>query len=256
MLYDEHFADRVYADPSQTLDGLDLTGDEIDWLVVPDRRRWKADPLRAARALHGLFAEYPVSVAALSTEHHPNALLEFFHSSHFHQCIMNMGSLSVCFGEWLVEARSRLAGLARLEKCIAQRRRLIPHDCYADAHWGLDTQIDVLMVPKGTLDYFESTRSILPQDPAELTAFLMDGSVGDGEKPNWNPHEDEGIIIDVSPDGGVGTGSHELVQFLSSVRTGLSQQEAINELCLLGADAHEAPELLDSFRSDGLIIRV
>ncbi|TNF28290.1 MAG: hypothetical protein EP329_18100, partial [Deltaproteobacteria bacterium] len=126
MLFDQAFADRVYADPAGAVAGLELSEAERGWLVAPDRRAYRVDPMRRHRSLRALIEEHPVSVAALAAggvavRGHD----AFFSGERFHGAIQGRRSLAVAFGEHL-EALARTPmqrGVVALERAIAAARR-------------------------------------------------------------------------------------------------------------------------------------
>jgi hypothetical protein len=92
MLWDERFAQEVFAAPAQALAGLDLDEDERAALAQLDPRAFRVDPLRRRRSLQALCAELPVSVAlALSELGRISRLDAYFQSAPFHQAMMSPG---------------------------------------------------------------------------------------------------------------------------------------------------------------------
>ena len=106
MLFDPKFTARVYENPSLTLDKIELTDRERSWLTEVDSRAWRIDGERPHRALEGLLQRYPVSVALWvvdGEDERVRALLAFFHSDRFHDCIQQRKYLSEAFAHWLAE---------------------------------------------------------------------------------------------------------------------------------------------------------
>jgi hypothetical protein len=131
MLFDPTFCDRVYADPLAVLHDIELTAEECQWLVTPDRRAYGVDVHRRSRALTGLLEEYPVAGAlALRWAQGLQHLYDFFAAAVFHQCIQQRGSLADAFGIYLsadtFAARAEIAHLAAVERGIARVRRAPP----------------------------------------------------------------------------------------------------------------------------------
>jgi hypothetical protein len=137
MLYDPDFAHAVYRDSGQALAGLDLSAREQSWLVQPDARAYRTDPMRRWRSLTALLEEFPATSAFIlrrgregSVPPEMELLDAFFSGPDFHRCIQDGGSMIFAFSEFLgrkdhggAPADSRVAPLARLETAIARLRR-------------------------------------------------------------------------------------------------------------------------------------
>jgi hypothetical protein len=136
LLFDESFVAEVYANPAQSLAGLDLTETEREQLLAVDRRAWRYDALRRKRTLRALVEEFKVSTTIVLAETRSLASLEqFFSSPHFHRAIAERGSLGLSFAEFLHAGCQRgmwrapqLPDIIRLETVLATCRRKLAHE--------------------------------------------------------------------------------------------------------------------------------
>ena len=112
MLYDGVFADLVFESPRRALEGVDLSEEEIAWILRTDRRAFRTDPHRRARSLTGLLEEYPTASALLvrlARRDPPVAPLDdFFSSEEFHRGMQAGRSLAISFGEFLLRSATEM----------------------------------------------------------------------------------------------------------------------------------------------------
>jgi hypothetical protein len=133
MLFDRGFVDRVYADPSRALAGLDLDPRLVDQVLANDRRLWNADRLRRTRALKILLDEFKVTSTLVLRETRRIAFLDaFFSSSAFHDAVAKRGYMALAFVAYLeraiaggvLKSREVAAALAMESEMARSRREL------------------------------------------------------------------------------------------------------------------------------------
>lgn len=136
MLFDEAFADSVYANAEHALKGVDLTSQERDQLLRVDRRAWRHDALRKRRMLRTLAEEFKISTTIILAETRSLASVEAFFSSHFfHSTIQDRGSLARGFADFLLDGCQRgawtapqISDVVRLESVMAACRRTLARE--------------------------------------------------------------------------------------------------------------------------------
>jgi len=173
MLFDPAFAAAVYAAPERALAEADVSAAERRWLVAADRRAWRTDPYRRARALAALLDEYAAATALARATAGVAALDAFFSSALFHACIQERGALVPAFGAFLEERAAagalgdvRVVALAQLEAALARLRRVGRAGAgraaaapAPDALLRLSPHVELLALPEGTLALFEVLRA-------------------------------------------------------------------------------------------------
>lgn len=132
MLYDARFCESVFESPDRALADVELSPQDVAWLLQTDTRAFRTDPHRRARSLTGLLEEYPTSAAELvrlaRRDPAVSVLDNFFSSDEFHRGMQDGDSLAVSFGQFLVRTAGEFTmmahSLATLELAIARLRRL------------------------------------------------------------------------------------------------------------------------------------
>jgi len=255
MLYDPALVDAVYADADQALAEVDVTDVERSWLVAPDRRRWRADPLRRARGLQALLEEYPVSGAVTARREGVAAMDAFFSAPAFHRCIQERGSLALAFGHWLAQGDDPLArGLSEIESAIALVRRPEgrrqpwgPTDRYV-----LSPSVAVRLLPGGTMAAFGAIRSALAQHPKGVLAAVVDLEHRVGDHP-VALDATEGLIVEGHAEVALGEGPLGLVRVLMAARSPISAAALTAAFVAQGAEPGEVDELIADLERDGLL---
>ena len=119
LLHDPELVHALHGNPAQALAGVELSADEIAWLVGVPVATWRTDPERPRRLLHALEDEFPATMRLA-----PNRAPRFFASPHFHAAIQNRGSLANAFASFMAEDPDpRVMALAVLEGGTAAVRR-------------------------------------------------------------------------------------------------------------------------------------
>jgi hypothetical protein len=269
MLFDPAFCQRVYADPATALHGVDLTAEERQWLVTPDPRAYGVDVHRRSRALTGLLEEYPVAGAlAVRCPQGVQRLYGFFAAAVFHQCVQQRGSMAEAFGAYLgseafVE-QPALACLAEIERSIVRvRRALAPAEDQAsalaeDSCLCLAPWVALLSVPARTLSCYSDLRQHLLQHGGALLKAVLDPAY---HLPGVPPlHDTEAaFVLVVNLPGGEGPSleptSQELGALLAAAQQGITCQDLCAVAVNLGAEPHEAPDIIQGLLTDRLLIR-
>ncbi len=258
MLYDPALVEAVYVDAATALVGVDVTDVERAWLVAPDRRRWRADPLRRARGLQALLEEYPVSGAVTVRREGVVALDAFFSTPAFHRCIQDRRSLALAFGEWLAgRGDPLLRGVSDIESAIAAVRR--PQG--RRQPWGpshshaLSPRVAVRVLPGGTMAAFGAIRAALVQSPRDLLAAVVDLDLElELGRHCVAPDAPEGLIVEGADEVALGDGPLGLVRVLMAARAPVSADTLATVFVEHGAEPGEVEALIADLERDGLLI--
>jgi hypothetical protein len=268
MLFDPTFCDRVYADPLAALPDIELTAEECQWLVTPDRRAYGVDVHRRSRALTGLLEEYPVAGAlALRCAQGLQRLYDFFAADIFHQCIQQRGSLADAFGVYLSAdtfvAQPEIAHLVAVERGIARVRRAPPlpdvrhNPLTEDTPLCLAPWVALLSLPAGTLSRYSQLRHHLVQYGAPLLAAVLDTAYQLPVAP-LPSQEETAFILVVGVPGEEGPALEQTSGELGTLLAAAQQTIMCRDLCAvavrLGAEAHEAFDIIQGFWTDRLLI--
>jgi hypothetical protein len=261
MLFDPTLVAQIFADPATALGHEDLTEQEKRWLVEVDRRAYAVDPLRRTRTLTALIEEFPVSVHHLVQQTGQAALLDtFFSSTYFHTCIQQRGSLAVAFSEYVLAAapyRSSpglaLAPLVEIEMAMAHLRRqpsrlnaTPPSTCHL---LRLAPTVALMPTPLGTLAHYQATLETLRSDPDGLVAAALKPSI----LPDPQETQDhEWLLIVWHQDSAAIELLPEALGPLLAA-TPASRSTLVAAICALGADVHEANEILDDLVTGGVL---
>ncbi len=257
MLYDPALVDAVYADSAAALADVALTPAQRAWLVAPDRRRWRADPHRRARALHALLEEYPAAGARVARIEGLGALDAFFSSAGFHRCVQGRGSLAEAFGDFLGARGGPVGGVARLEQAIARVRRAPSRPitgASGDGPWRTAPWIDAFLAPATALADRQAVVAALAAHPQGTLAGLVDSTVGLPAAPAGSP--EAGFLVERDAAGAVAVGdcSPALARLLAH-RAPRDLPALQAALCALGAEGDEAAEVAADLLADGLLVR-
>lgn len=259
MLYDEAFLDRVYADAATATADCAIDDRERAWLVAPDRRAWRVDPLRRSRSLAGLVEEFAVSVATFVREV-PGATVRldgFFSSGEFHAGMQRGDSLADLFAAWFAgHLRPPATDFLRLEAALARVRRRVeaaaPARVAAPAtttgRFVLAPTVELLVVGAGTVGAWTSALAVL-RDGA-LGERAIDPAVG-LPRPRTGPDSD-GVLVD-----GRGPRLETLSPELAGVLAGAAHPVEFDAFCVAasghGADAGDCRRIVESFAGDGVL---
>jgi hypothetical protein len=269
MLFDPVFCDRVYADPLVTLQDIELTSEERQWLVTPDRRAYGVDVHRRSRALTGLLEEYPVAAAlALRRAQGLQRLYDFFAADTFHQCIQQRGSMADAFGTYLTSevfaAQPEIARLAAVERGIARVRRAPPlpgaqqNPLTEDTPLRLAPWVALLSLPAGTLSRYSQLRQHLVQYGASLLAAVLDTAYQLPVAALLSQEETASILV-VGIPGEEGPALEQASDELAALLAAAQQTIVCRDLCAvavrLGAESHEAFDIIQGVWTDRLLIR-
>ena len=254
MLFDSTFVDRIYQDAVSALGDTDVTEREARWLTQVDPRRWRADPLRAARSLHALLEEFPISVMAACPRGNAADLIAFFRSQQFHTAIMEDGSLAVTFAEWLSLQSTVCQPYVTLELAMARLRRRQRADLTLgrrDGHVQTASTVIAITLPTGTLKAYMDGLASIRQDADGVVHFLVNNSMS---LPSLSDGFQEGVLVESTPDISLSEVSLELAHVLALLADGCSTADAIAALIDCGSSPLDAPDVLKSLLKDGLIM--
>ncbi|MCY0986105.1 hypothetical protein OV203_03130 [Nannocystis sp. ILAH1] len=219
----------------------ELAERERELLRAVDPRALAVDPYRRARAVHALLEEYPAAAALLGVP----AVDAFFSTAAFRTCAFEHGSMALSFGTWLGD---QAGGPGRIEAAIARARRPRPG---AGEGLACNPCVAPLLVPVGSLACLERVRARLGPDPAAALATARPSR----ERPPRGPDR-EPLLVEAGPGGEVslGTASEPLVRLLLFAGDGRPHAALAAEAVRLGAETHEADELLSGLVADGLLV--
>jgi hypothetical protein len=268
MLFDPAFCDLVYADPAAALHGVDLTCEERQWLVTPDRRAYGVDVHRRSRALAGLLEEYPVAGAlAVRCAQGVQRLYGFFAADIFHDCIQQRGSLADVFGIYVgvdtFAEQPDIAYLAAVERHIARVRRaplqsedptgiLTPDTPLCLAPW-----VALLSAPAPTLARYSQLLQHLGQYGHTLLEAVLDTAYHLPPAPPF-PQQEVAYILVVGGASADGPALEQTSDALGALLAAAQEAIPCRQLCAvavrLGAEPHEARDIIQGLLADRLLI--
>ena len=270
MLFDPAFCAQVYANPVATLQAVDLTAEERQWLVTPPQQAYGADAHRRSRALTGLLEEYPVAGAlAVRSVKGVERLYRFFASVYFHQCVQERGSMAEAFGHYLQSDRfadiPEMAGMAAIELGVVQVRRASDLPAPADSSCGPETRVRVapwvklLQVHTTALPRYSVLFEYLRNSKTSLLEAILDTSRRLPGRPTAKHAADEWLLIVGIPgtdDPSLEAASHELGTLLSAAQQDIVCRELCDLAVRLGADPAETADLIAGFLAERLLVRL
>jgi hypothetical protein len=288
MLFDPDFARAVYAEGDAALVGVALTAEEHGWLVAGDRRAYRTDTMRRARALAGLMEEFPTASAFVLRRGREGAvrpereLLDaFFSSERFHRCVQDGGSMVFAFAAYLalpahegVAADPRVAPLVALESAIAELRRTgppveqaararSPHDRRAGGRLALAGWARLVRLPAGTHELHRRVGKALVAHERELLASLLDARWSLPVLLDLDADADEHLLVERPPEPGRSWAetevryapvTAELAGLLETAAGGAGRAELAARARELGAAVGEETSILDGLRDEGLLV--
>ncbi|MCB9705012.1 MAG: hypothetical protein H6711_24260 [Myxococcales bacterium] len=237
MLYDPAYAARVRGEGPLA----ELGERERALLRAVDPRALRTDAMRRARAVQAILEEYPVSAALLGVP----AVDRFFSSPAFRAAVFERGSMALSFGtEFLKE---RALGVGALEAAIARARR---PDRPRPPGLGCAANVAALVVPAGTLEWYQQARARLGADPLRALAALRRPWT---QRPPKRGREH--LLVEAKEGGEVSIGgaSEALVDLLRAADPPRPRAEVVAAAIALGAEADEADELVADLLGDGLL---
>lgn len=226
-----------------------LAEDERALLRAVDRRAFTTDRFRRARAVQALVEEYPVSAAAIGL----TAVDTFLSAPEFAACVAGRGSMALAFGTWL---KDQASGVGVIEAAMARLRRPAPITVSSPGALRCDPRFAPLIVPVGTLAWYEATRAWLGAEPLQRLAEH-------GPRPGLprrglaRRQGEECVLLEARADGGMdlGTASEALVRLLRFAGQPRSRGALEAEAQARGAEAHEAAEVIDDLLAGGLLVQ-
>lgn len=256
MMFDPEFCKQIFQNSARTLDGVDVSDNEREWLTQPDARAYGTDPHFAARTLLGLLGEYPVSGAIGVRTGAP--LQRFFSSNRLHGSVQNGTSLALAFGAWLQnEPRikdARVRESARIEHAMAELRR--GHGQPVGTEISLGASVNLTHTAAGALGLFQQVgsalgtqsinaaeRAINPRHPLTIGAL----EAGPKQCLLLEKHPDGNIALEVLSDA--------LAALLKKARAGCTYTEMLAEARNQGADPGEDNEIVDDLIGQSLLSR-
>lgn len=213
-----------------------------------DPRAFATDRFRRARAVQALVDEYPASAAAIGLE----AVDRFLSAPQFHACITGRGAMALAFGTWLADQAS---GVGQLEAAMARLRRPAAPAPTAAPQLVCAADLAPLIVPAGTLQWYEATLAWLGDAPLARLA-------GHGPRPalprrglTRRTQAEEHLLLEARPDGGMalGTASEALVRLLRHAARPRPRRELEAEAVARGATREEAAGVIDDLLAEGLL---
>lgn len=238
MLFDPGYAAAVRG--PGPVDGL--AADERALLRAVPPEALTTDRHRRARAVHAIVDEYPTSAAAIGLD----AVETFFASPAFAACIARRGAMALAFGIWLAD---QAGGPGRIEAAAALLRRrpaLAPGPLLRCA-----PQLAPLIVPAGSLAWYEATRAALGREPLRSLA-------GAAPRPGVPSRgADEHLLLEHHPDDtlSLGTASEPLVRLLRFAARPRTDRALAAEAVVRGAAPAESVDLIAGLHADGLLVR-
>jgi hypothetical protein len=220
---------------------------ERELLRNVDPRALATDELRRARAVHAIVDEYPVCAALLGLD----VVDRYFSSAAFRSCVFERGSMALCFGRGYLDGQRRAQGVGAIETAMAIARRGDQTRVASSGELVRAPGVEVVVTAAGMLAFYERVRQRLGPQPLETLAQRRK------PWPETPPKRGrEYLLIEAKPDGlALGTASRELVELLREAAVARPRDELARMAVTLGAEPHEADELLDDLVRDGLLVR-
>jgi hypothetical protein len=218
---------------------------ERELLRTVDPRALATDEMRRARAVHAIIDEYPVTAALLGLD----VVDRFFSSSAFRACVFERGSMALAFGRRYLEGHRRAQGVGAIETAMAVARR---RQVRAPAPGELVRApgVEPVVTAAGMLAFYERVRQRLGSQPLETLAQRRK------PWPQTPPKRGrEYLLIEAKAEGSLalGTASQGLVELLLAAASPRPRDELARVAVELGAEAHEADEVLDDLVRDDLL---
>ncbi len=231
-----------------------LAEDERALLRAVDRRAFTTDKFRRARAVQALVEEYPVSAAAIGLA----AVDAFLSAPEFHACITGRGAMGLAFATWL---KDQAAGVGMIEGAMARLRRMVSGAPTMSGALMCGPCFAPLIVPAGTLAWYEATREWLGAAPLQRLAGIA-GIADHGPRPGLprrgltRRQGEQYVLLEARADGGMdlGTASEALVRLLRHAQQPRARPVLEAEAVKRGAGAHEAAEVIDDLLAQGLLV--
>lgn len=242
MYFDPEYAAAVRGNASLP----ELGERERELLRDVDPRALATDELRRARAVHAIVDEYPVTAALLGLD----VVDRFFSSPAFRSCVFERGSMALAFGRTYVDSHRRVQGVAAIETAMARARRGERLRDPKPGELACAPGVEPIVAAAGMLAFYERLRERLGPVPLETLAKRRK------PWPDVPPKRGrEYLLIEAKPDGSLalGSASRELVELLRAAVEPRPRDELASVAVTLGAEAHEAHELLDDLVGDGLL---
>lgn len=234
LVHDPGLVDALRSDPVRALAGLELSPEEIAWLLAVPAAAWRTDPERPRRVLAALADEFPTSSRLA-----PARASRFFASRHFHAAVQERGSLALAFGALMAEdSDPRVVALAALETATAAVRRAPVRPAPSPAgHRRLTPHARVVRVR---------------QDAPALLAALRAG----GTAPALGSADEDVLVLRAAPTSEVTIESlsPELAAVLRRAESAMPVDALVGVACSLGADPAEARELVESLAADAVLV--
>jgi hypothetical protein len=244
MHFDPEYAAAVRGEASLP----ELGERERELLRSVDPRALATDELRRARAVQAILDEYPVTAALLGLD----VVDQFFSSSAFRECVFERGSMALAFGRHYLDEYPRAQGVGAIETAMAIARRGSGSQTAAPGpgELGRAPGVEPVVTRAGMLAFYQRVLRRLGPQPLRMLAEQRKPSL---ETPPKRGREH--LLIEAKPDGSlaIGTASRELVELLRAAAPARARDELVRVAVSLGAEPHEAEELLDDLVGDGLL---
>lgn len=237
MLFDPSYEARIRG-PEPVAEIAQI---ERELLRKLDPRALRTDPMRRPRAVQAILEEYPVSAALLGVP----TVDAYFTSRHFREAVFGRGSMALAFADYLGD---RARGVGRIEASMARVRR--PRDAVRSGI-GCGPRVAPLVVPRGSLAWYQEGRARLGADPLQALA--------EQSRP-WRRRPPRGgaehLLVEGGEDGSIAIGgaSEALVRLLLAAVEPGPKSALIDAACRLGAEPAEAEELLGDLLGDSLLM--
>jgi hypothetical protein len=218
---------------------------ERELLRGVDPRALATDGLRRARAVHAIVDEYPVTAAVLGLD----VVDRFFSSAAIRSCVFERGSMALVFGRRYLEGYRAAQGVGAIESAMAMARRGGTHVA-GPGELVRAPGVEPVVTAAGMLAFYERVRQRLGPEPLETLARRRK------PWPETPPKRGrEYLLVEAKADGSLalGTASQGLVELLQAAAIPRPRVELAGVATALGAEAHEADELLDDLVRDGLL---
>jgi hypothetical protein len=242
MHFDPEYAAAVRGDVSLP----ELGERERELLRGVDPRALATDDMRRARAVHAIVDEYPITAALLGLD----AVDRFFSSAAFRSCVFERGSMALAFGRRYLVGHRHVQGVGAIETAMATARRGEQARAPSPGQIVRAPGVEPVVTAAGMLAFYERVRQRLGPQPLATLARRRK------PWPETPPKRGrEYLLIETKPDGSLalGTASQGLVELLLAAAVPQPRDELARVAMKLGAEAHEADELLDDLVGDGLL---
>ncbi len=266
MLYDADFSKKIL-NSEQELNRLklDLPTDSWTWLKQNHPYAYQADEFRSHRTLEALIAYLPLSFSIYLSLIKSTNILDFFHSSFFHQGIQNRELLILALHQYLIDffekkkILNKIKKILELEYQIAYFKTIKPQS-NLDHTVSENIQLDHLTLPQNykliVVDqkqydiYLAFLKNLASQKGTILEKLISSKSL---VQAILNAENKSAKVYLKIMDGDLEELPVSLYKVLSLIDQKLALSQIMSLMQEMGVDQQESTALLMEWIADGLI---